>query len=368
MSIQNKLVLAYLGVILLVACSTMVVLTQAPASPANPEPTDTAFVEPSRTLGAPPAAPAETIIVDLPIVMQSPTLTPTATEPPAPQTARFAVIGDYGLAGQPEADVASLVSGWQPDVVITTGDNNYPNGAQNTIDENIGQYYHAFIYPYLGSYGQDADQNRFFPSLGNHDWVATGAQPYLDYFSLPGNERYYEFTWGPVHFFALDSDGHEPDGVSSSSAQAAWLQDRLAAALEPWKIVYMHHPPYSSGLHGSITWMRWPFREWGATAVISGHDHTYERILRDGFPYFVNGLGGGAIYSFISIVNGSQFRYNADYGAMLVEADPTSLSFYFYRRNGQLIDSYTITSGMAAARQGAEGLLLPRLSRLPINP
>ena len=24
--------------------------------------------------------------------------------------------------------------------------------------------------------------------------------PYLDYFTLPGNERYYDFTWGPVHF------------------------------------------------------------------------------------------------------------------------------------------------------------------------
>jgi len=35
------------------------------------------------------------------------------------------------------------------------------------------------------------------------------------------------------------------------------------------------------------------------------------------FPYFVNGLGGGAIYYFETITDGSEARYNDDYGAML---------------------------------------------------
>jgi len=357
--VRIKLLFAYLGFILLVTCGTIIALTQTPSSPASQTPTAIAIgtqapisvvtSAPTPTSEAVLAAPTETLTVDLPVVMVSPTITPIPTEPPAPQTVRFAVIGDYGWSGQAEADVAGLVINWQPDIIITTGDNNYPIGAQNTIDENIGQYYHSFINPYLGSYGPGADQNRFFPSLGNHDWLATDAQPYLDYFSLPGNERYYEFTWGPVHFFTLNSDGHEPDGVNSSSTQAAWLQAGMAAAGEPWKIVYMHHPPYSSGVHGSVTWMRWPFQEWGATAVLSGHDHTYERILLDGFPYFVNGLGGGPIYAFSTIVSGSQIRYNRDYGAMLVEADEASITFNFYRRTGELIDTYTINIGEAGS-------------------
>ncbi|MBZ0159711.1 MAG: metallophosphoesterase, partial [bacterium] len=111
---------------------------------------------------------------------------------------RFAVIGDYGFAGQPEADVANLVKSWNPDFIITVGDNNYPSGAVSTIDNNIGQYYHDFISPYLGLWGPGATINRFFPSLGNHDWATTGAQPYLDYFTLPNNERYYDVVWGPV--------------------------------------------------------------------------------------------------------------------------------------------------------------------------
>ncbi len=251
---------------------------------------------------------------------------------------RFAVIGDYGTGGQAEADVAARIKSWIPEFIITTGDNNYPDGEASTIDRNIGQFFHEFIYPYQGGSGDGAQENRFFPSLGNHDWYAEDAQPYLDYFALPGNERYYEFIWGPIHFFVLDSDTHEPHGADINSSQAAWLQTQLAVSDSPWKIVYMHHPPFSSGTHGSIERMQWPYAEWGADVVISGHDHTYERIFRDGITYFVNGLGGKSKYPFFSSVDGSQVRYNQDYGAMLVEASEIKIRFQFINRHGELID------------------------------
>jgi hypothetical protein len=259
---------------------------------------------------------------------------------------RFAVIGDYGSGSVEERDVASLIKSWKPDLIITTGDNNYPEGKTRTIDVDIGQFYAEFIYPYQGRYagGDQSTINRFFLTLGNHDWVTPGAQPYLDYFALPGNERYYDFVWGPIHFFAIDSDAHEPDGITRNSVQAAWLQDRLAASTATWKIVYMHHPPFSSGPHGSSSQLQWPYKEWGATAVLAGHDHTYERILRDGFPYFVNGLGGKSKYDFGETVSGSQVRYQADYGAMLVEANCDAITLQFYARSGQLVDAYRIES------------------------
>jgi tartrate-resistant acid phosphatase type 5 len=269
-----------------------------------------------------------------------PTQLPTAT---SVNKISFAVIGDYGEDNQGEKDVAAMIKGWNPDFIITVGDNNYPSGAAETIDQRVGQYYQEFISPYQGKFGPGAKENRFFPTLGNHDWLAAGAQPYLDYFELPGNERYYDFTWGPVHFFAIDSDSHEPDGVGMSSAQAQWLQQKLAVATEPWKIVFFHHPPYSSGQHGRVDWMQWPFEEWGASAVLSGHDHTYERLQIGNIPYFINGLGGGPIYAFIHQEPGSQVRYDADYGAMLVTADEQKMTFQFYTRKGELIDEYAIT-------------------------
>jgi len=288
------------------------------------------------------------------------------------QTSRFAVIGDYGWSGQPEADVANMVRSWNPNLVITVGDNNYDNGSASTIDVNIGQYYHQFISPYVGGYGQGDTVNRFFPALGNHDWVAAGAIPYLDYFTLPGNERYYDFVRGDVHFFSIDSDTHEPDGTTNSSVQGQWLQSRLATSTARWRIVYFHHPPYSSGTtHGSTTYMRWPFQQWGASVVLSGHEHIYERLVINNFPYIVNGLGGRSLYPFGTPLAGSEARYNANYGAMLVTATPDSMVFTCYSRTGLLVDRYTLRANPTGVKDKPtkdKGFNLEQNYPNPFNP
>lgn len=272
----------------------------------------------------------------------TPTPTPTFTLTPTPAPIRFAVIGDFGLGTQPEQDVANLIKNWQPDFIITVGDNNYPSGEVETIDAHIGQYYAEYIFPYTGDYGPGGKINRFFPTFGNHDLNTDNGKPQLDYFTLPGNERYYDFIWGPLHFFALNSDSREPDGVSRISIQAQWLQAGLAASQQPWKIVYFHHSPYSSGPHGGIDWMQWPFAEWGADVVFAGHNHVYERLDMDGIPLFINGLGGGPIYDFPNLAAGSLMRYNDDYGAMFVVADDRQMTFQFITRTGQMIDSFQL--------------------------
>ena len=259
---------------------------------------------------------------------------------------RFAVIGDYGSAGPDALAVAELVKSWEVEFIVTVGDNNYPNGEAETIDENIGQYYHDYIGGYLGEFGQGSPELRFFPSIGNHDWNArAGFEPYLAYFSLPGNERYYDVVRGAVHLFILNSDTNEPDGVGRSSVQASWLRQALADSSADWQMVVMHHPPYSSGRHTSTEWMQWPFAEWGADVVLAGHDHLYERLEVDGIPHITNGLGGSAaIYDFSLIVKESLVRYNDTYGAMLVEATNDRVRFDFINIEGELIDTLTLTA------------------------
>jgi tartrate-resistant acid phosphatase type 5 len=251
---------------------------------------------------------------------------------------RFVVIGDYGASGPEEARVAKLTASFEPDFVITTGDNNYPLGGADTIDENVGRYFHDFIAPYRGKFGAGATENRFFPSLGNHDWYTARAQPYFDYFTLPNNERYYDVTVGSVQLFAIDSDPIEPDGVTADSKQALWLQERLAESTAPWKVVYFHHPPYSSGPHGSSLNMRWPFAEWGASIVFSGHDHTYERFDIAGMPYLVNGVGGNELYPLGAPVAGSVVRHADVHGLVLVTVTPTELTSRFFDARGVELD------------------------------
>ena len=242
---------------------------------------------------------------------------------------QWAIIGDYGTNSSGELAVANMVKSWDPAFIITTGDNNYPKGAASTIDINIGKYYQEFIGNYQGTYGPGSPTNRFFPSLGNHDWETSGAQPYLNYFTLPGNERYYDFVQDSTHFFAIDSDSHEPDGVTATSKQATWLHNALTASTSEFNVVYFHHPPYSS--HAATAGMRWPFKEWGADIVFSGHYHNYERKTVDGLPYVVVG-------------NSGESGGNTAFGAMRVTDEGSQLKFDFFSpsNGGKLYDSFVV--------------------------
>lgn len=266
---------------------------------------------------------------------------------------RFAVIGDFGDAPRNAADqgmqqIADMIDSWNVDLIATVGDNNYDTGSASTIDANIGQFYHEYIGNYTGTYGAGSATNRFFPAIGNHDYNSTaGYTPYLNYFTLPsgpGNERYYDFVQGPVHFFMVNSDSHEPHGITSISTQAAWLQAGLAASTSQWNLVFMHHSPYASGntadRHGSDPTVQWDYTY--ADAVITGHNHFYERLEVGALPYYVVGTSGHDLDPFTAAVAGSKVRNNGDYGAMLIDADENTLSLKYFNRSGQQIDSFNL--------------------------
>jgi hypothetical protein len=308
---------------LLVACA------RRPPEPAPSEPASASLATTAAPSAATPSAVASAVAS-----------APAATD--WPPGFRFAAIGDYGAAGPDERRVAELVKAFHPEIVITLGDNNYPTGGADTIDANIGQFYADYIAPYVGKYGKGAGVNRFYPALGNHDWYTDGAEPYLDYFTLPGNERYYAFSAGPIDFFALDSDPHEPDGVGPQSKQAEWLKNSVKRAHSPWQIAYMHHPPYSSGPHGSTRETEWPYHELGIDLVLAGHDHTYERAVVGGVTFLVNGLGGAPEYEFKQPIAGSLFRYQAKHGAQLAVATADELRITFVNVDGVRIDEVVL--------------------------
>jgi tartrate-resistant acid phosphatase type 5 len=323
----------------------------SPASDASTA-TGTAAQPPTSSAGESGTAAPKT-----PTRLCVPTTSTSSAELTTGSPMTFAIIGDFGVANSVEGDVANLVATWNPKFVVSVGDNYYANaGGTGTgkYDRTVGAYYGAWLKD-ISTTGTRcpvgaAPINAFFPCLGNHDYKATPApKTYLTYFNLPGtgfkntsgNERYYDYVQGPVHFFVLNSNREEHDGTSNNSKQAKWLHRQLGASTSPWNIVYDHHPPYSSdSIHGSSTYMRWPFAKWGADVVISGHAHVYERIERNGIPYFVDGLGGEGHYDFARAVAGSKVRYCADVGAQKATATETNLDFEFYNRAGVMMDSF----------------------------
>ena len=309
--------------------------TPTPASTSTPRPTNTP-IPPTNTPVPPTNTPA-----------------PTATNTPVAGSIVYAIIGDYGADSVGEANVAKLVKSWNPSLVLTIGDNNYPDWTTGDPLVNISKYYGSYI-----------TSQTFYPTMGNHDYerdvgygeIGNPAR-YLSFFSYlaplspsvaPDKGTFYDLKNGPVHFFMVNSNWSEWGGVDyvDNDPQPVWLKNSLAAETSLWKLVLFHHSPFTSGtVDGPSTWMQWPFASWGANIVISGHEHNYERLLEGGLTYLVDGAGGNDLYSLpvTGGVAGSQVRYSASHGALKVTASNNNILFEFYNEAGQKIDSYSMT-------------------------
>lgn len=305
-----------------------------------------------------------------------PTLSETQDDgpPAAVGPTQFAIVGDFGLLGTPQEQVAALIDSWNPEFVITTGDNWY--GSEITfadLDLKVGRLYQKWIGEYAGAYGAGATKQNFYPTIGNHDRDPVGRLDIsLDFYGFAKLQDlsssaeirpFYTVVRGPLQIFVVDA-GYDSSqvnqqtkyGVSASSAQAEWLRIALLLSTARWKLVFLHQPPYTSfhtgGTQPTLSGdgflaypaLRWPFKQWGADAVIGGHIHWYERLEVDGLPYISNGAGGRAVET----INGalspySKFIYDGDFGAQKCTVDCNTLQMDFYSRLGALQDSFVLT-------------------------
>ncbi|GIW72579.1 MAG: hypothetical protein KatS3mg102_2121 [Planctomycetota bacterium] len=234
--------------------------------------------------------------------------------PPGRRTVVFAALGDSGgvanehalalpawarrLIGRADDDrqqgvlATAIAHQVRPDFVLHTGDVVYPDGERC-------RYREAFFLPFAPLL-QSAP---LYPVLGNHDARTEGGAPLLEAFELPVNdadrtERFYSFQWGQVHVAALDSTRNDEDYLA---AQARWLDRDLAAAAGSWRVVFMHHPPFSRGKYRGQPLLRAhivPVLERHRVhLVLSGHDHNYQRFAPiGGVTYVVTGGGGVKLY------------------------------------------------------------------------
>ncbi len=297
--------------------------------------------------------------------------------PPSDDSFVFAIVGDLGDEGDTEESVANIIKSWEPEFIVTCGDNDYAtNGRQfDGFDRGIGRYFHEYIYNYHGVHGEGSDTWRFFPAIGDHDggdWSAPfSIENYLDFFSLPNQDlpgdfntgpgRYYQFRRGNVHFFILnawDWSVAEPDGTDKDSQQAQWLQEQACASDAAFKIVVCHWPPYGSNRHwhsGDGEYLRdWRWKAMGIDVIFSGNDHGYEKIvlpedyeykyINNGGVYGITTAGGGAsLYQHSEPFHpGSEVRYSG-HGASRITITGNSFKHEFITPEGTVIDSWTIT-------------------------
>jgi metallophosphoesterase superfamily enzyme len=114
---------------------------------------------------------------------------------------RVAAISDYGVAisDSHKAAIATLITNWAPDAVITAGDNYHDRTPTCSSYAECVSGYNS----YTSGYTDFVTRGDFFPSYGNHDAMHSSA--YTSYFSyLPSspdaNHLYYDVVVGDIHF------------------------------------------------------------------------------------------------------------------------------------------------------------------------
>jgi hypothetical protein len=219
----------------------------------------------------------------------------TALGEDSTEPVRFSVLGDSGDATADQYALAEQIRSYPATFMLHLGDMAYGSGSFQEFQEKYFDVYEDLI-----------QSVPVFPVPGNHEYRSPDAGPYRALFDLPNNERWYSFDWGRIHFTALDTEqlGDEQD---------AWLDKDLASSDQPWKVVFLHKGPYSSGVHGSNEEVEDRFtplfERHGVDLVFSGHDHHYERTKPiGGIPYIVSGGGGAGTYP----VTPSEFTAFAD--------------------------------------------------------
>jgi 3',5'-cyclic AMP phosphodiesterase CpdA len=211
------------------------------------------------------------------------------TTPPGELLIRFVATADSGAGDRNQRTVGEAMHQYRAqnpyDLVIMAGDNIYTNGEIEKIKE-------AFEDPYKKLLAANV---RFQAALGNHDIRTNNGNDELNYKAFNMKSRYYTYSAGKnndAQFFVLDTNGN-----ADWKAQMAWLETELKASKALWKIVYGHHPIYSSGLYGTDPKMvkRFAplFKQYGVQLYINGHEHNYERTQPiDGTVYLITGHGG----------------------------------------------------------------------------
>lgn len=207
-----------------------------------------------------------------------------------PKTApllRFISVADTGTGDRSQYAVAKAMAQYHHqrpfDLAILAGDNIYNNGEI----EKIGA---VFELPYQPLLQQSV---KFHACLGNHDIRTDNGEPQVRYPGFNMQGRFYTFRREPVQFFALDTN-HNADWQT----QLTWLEQELSRSNARWKVVFGHHPIYSSGHYGSnqtfIRRLTPLFEKYKVQLYINGHDHNYERTRSiHGTTYLICGGGAG---------------------------------------------------------------------------
>lgn len=278
-----------------------------------------------------------TVVGSAPLASQS-----VETAAAEPGFVPLLAVGDIASCDVSDDEKVATLAKNRTGRVAILGDAVYPHGSPD-------EFANCFD-PAWGPLGA-----RMRPAAGNHEYGTPGATGYWDYFGDRAGRRdkgWYAYNLGE-HWRAivLNTNCARVGGCTLDSPQGRWLRNAIDNAGSRNIVAYFHHPLYSSGNHGSQSFVRPFFRalyRGGADLVLAGHDHHYERFApqnhrgerrRNGVQQFVVGTGGFRHYDLGKALPNTRARNNTSFGLLKLRLRPGGYSWEFIPATGSYTDS-----------------------------
>ncbi len=256
----------------------------------------------------------------------------------------FVVYGDNRTDDASHAAIVRTMLRASADFAINTGDL-----VQDGASATNWQTFFDVEGPFLRSHN-------VFSCVGNHEISDGAGTNYLRYFGPTSDAHgegekpklYGSFRWSNARFFLLDAMESFDSGP-----ERAWLDDELARAdAEPgvvWRIVVMHHGPWSAGPHGGNrralrAGIPALFVAHKIDLILAGHDHLYERGFASGLRYLVSGGGGAPLYEIDQRLPSTR-KVESVHHVVEVSVENDALRIVATRDDGSLVDRCGLTKG-----------------------
>lgn len=262
----------------------------------------------------------------------------------------FCVLGDTRSRHDVHQKVVNKIIEEDPLFVVNTGDL-VGNG------NNIADWEHFF------RINKELIRHvPYYTVLGNHE---QDSENYYNFFTLPGNERYYFFSVGDALFVVLDMEGPDYDtpeylseegrevfwekvGREYFEKEKAWLENVLSINDEAGYIFVFFHPAWYSIKSSRVEEAEQRRAFWGdiferhhVQVVLNGHDHYYHHALHGGTHYIVTAGGGAPLYD-TDAIQPETVKYKKIEHYMRIEVGEDFAKLKAIQLDGTILDEFIV--------------------------
>ncbi|GEM_PF-4202003 len=263
-----------------------------------------------------------TAIAILALLVGSSALAALAPDAQAAGTQRLAVFGDTGTSGSTQANVNLALS----------------EGATGYL--GLGDYYYSDTVAHWMAMLSPLTSKGHWLALGNHD-------DYGALVSLMPSGPQWSVDINGARVVAINTEARMDVG----SAQYNAVRGELCNAQESVRVLVMHKPWWllSGALHpgtefpGSPSAMDAMVRDCKVSLVLSGHEHNYQRMTRNGIAYAIVGTGGESLYPVAGSPSGTVASCSC-YGHLVLDLGASGYSAHWETTSGSTRDAWSFTA------------------------